>query len=81
MIGIGLELFFSWAVLYTPTMNNIMGTGPVTHDVYALACSGMFIIFGFDYLRKKIAQRIDTSRFMRSGGSTPGSNGASAQSY
>lgn len=61
LLGIGVELFFSWAVLYMPAMNNIMGTGPVKHEVYAVAFSGIFIIFGLDYLRKKIAQRIDFS--------------------
>jgi len=52
LLGIVLELFFSWAVLYWPAVGGIIGTGPVSGEIYAIAVSGIFVIFGLDYLRK-----------------------------
>jgi sodium/potassium-transporting ATPase subunit alpha len=56
LIGIGLEIFFSWAVLYLPIAGDIIGTGPVSPGVYAVAVSGIAVIFGLDYLRKRLVR-------------------------
>jgi len=55
LLGIVVQLVFSWAVLYFPPVSRVLGTGPVAGRVYFLACSGILLIFGTDYLRKKIA--------------------------
>ena len=55
LLGIIIQLVFSWAVLYFPPVSRVLGTGPVAGRVYFLACSGILLIFGTDYLRKKIA--------------------------
>ena len=37
MIGIAIQVVFSWAVLYWPPVQKVMGTGPVSLQVYGLA--------------------------------------------
>jgi len=54
LLGISLELFFSWAVLYWPVVSDVIGTGPVSLEVYAVALSGILVIFGLDCLRKRM---------------------------
>ena len=46
---------FSWAILYFPPLNTVLGTGPVAWQVYAIAWAGIPLIFGLDYARKRIA--------------------------
>ncbi len=55
LLGIIIQLVFSWAVLYFPPVSHVLGAGPVAVKVYFLACFGILLIFGTDYLRKKIA--------------------------
>ncbi|MDZ4818683.1 MAG: cation-transporting P-type ATPase, partial [Planctomycetota bacterium] len=55
LIGIGVEIAFSWAVLYWPPLQAILGTAPVAWQVYLLAWLGVPLIFGLDYLRKVLA--------------------------
>lgn len=52
--GIVFELVFSWAILYFPPLAKVLGTGPVDLGVYAVTWLGPFLIFGFDYLRKRV---------------------------
>jgi sodium/potassium-transporting ATPase subunit alpha len=56
--GIGLELVFSWAVLYAEPVREVLGTGPVAPALYAAAWLGIPLIFGLDYARKKVAAAI-----------------------
>ena len=55
--GVGLEIAFSWALLYWPPVQTLLGTGPVLIHVYGLAWLGPLLIFAVDYLRKRIAAR------------------------
>jgi sodium/potassium-transporting ATPase subunit alpha len=58
--GVVLEVAFSWALLYWPPVQTLLGTGPVPLHVYALAWLGPLLIFAVDYLRKRIATRVPT---------------------
>ena len=57
LLGIIIQVVFSWAVLYFPPVSRVLGTGPVAMHVYFLACLGILLIYGLDYFRKKIACR------------------------
>ena len=62
LAGIALELLFSWAVLYFEPLTRLLGTGPVETTVYALAWAGIPLIFGLDWLRKRVlARRLATA--------------------
>ena len=53
IIAILIQVVFSWATLYTPVMNRILGTQPVDPWVYGLAWLGVPLIWGMDHLRKR----------------------------
>jgi len=53
--AIVLQVFFSWAMLYWQPLATVLGTGPVDPSVYAFAWLGIPLIFGADYIRKRIA--------------------------
>jgi sodium/potassium-transporting ATPase subunit alpha len=55
--GVVLEVAFSWALLYWPPVQTVLGTGPLPLHVYALAWLGPVLIFTVDYLRKRIVHR------------------------
>lgn len=55
--GVTIEIVLSWAILYAPSINGILGTGPVDVQVYLVAWLGVPLIFGMDYARKMVAQR------------------------
>jgi sodium/potassium-transporting ATPase subunit alpha len=57
LLGFGLEIAFSYSVLYVPTVAQVLGTGPVAGWLYGLAWLGAPLIFGADYARKRIARR------------------------
>jgi sodium/potassium-transporting ATPase subunit alpha len=46
LIGVAIEIVFSWALLYWPPLCRLLGTGPVDIDIYALAWLGvpMFVV-------------------------------------
>lgn len=54
LLGIVVQIVFSWAILYFPPMQKVMGTGPVSLSVFAMAWFGIVLIFGSDYIRKRI---------------------------
>ncbi|MBU3980659.1 MAG: HAD-IC family P-type ATPase, partial [Proteobacteria bacterium] len=55
--GIIIQVVFSWAVLYFPPAQKVLATGPVSIEIYFLAWFGIPLIFGLDFIRKKVAQR------------------------
>ncbi|MBN1957914.1 MAG: cation-transporting P-type ATPase [Desulfuromonadales bacterium] len=54
IVGILIQVLFSWALLYSAPVQKILGTGPVEWTVYLVAWLGIPLIFGADYLRKRI---------------------------
>lgn len=56
--GVLFEIVFSYALLYIPAISSVLGTGPVPVEIYAIAWMGIPLIFGLDYIRKRIAWRI-----------------------
>lgn len=54
LLGFAIEIGFSWATLYFPPLGRVLGTGPVGLQIYAMAWLGVLLIFGADYLRKKL---------------------------
>jgi sodium/potassium-transporting ATPase subunit alpha len=54
LIGVALEVLFSWGALYFPPLCAVLGTGPVPLPMYAMAWLGAPLIFVADYLRKRI---------------------------
>ncbi|SHJ94544.1 sodium/potassium-transporting ATPase subunit alpha [Malonomonas rubra DSM 5091] len=54
LLGILIQVVFSWGLLYFPPLQKILGTAPVAWPVYLLAWCGIPLIFGADYLRKRI---------------------------
>jgi len=57
VIGVGIEIAFSWGALYFPPLCHVLGTGPVAASMYAMAWLGVPLIFSADYLRKKLVAR------------------------
>jgi len=55
--GILIQIIFSWATLYFPPLQKVLRTGPVDPAIYGLACLGIVIIFGIDYLRKYLVNQ------------------------
>ncbi len=58
--GIIIQVVFSWALLYLPPLQQVLGTGPVAWPVYLAAWCGVPMIFGADYLRKRLLKRGNT---------------------
>ena len=56
LLGILIQIAFSWGLLYFPPLQKILGTAPVAWPVYLLAWLGIPLIFGADYLRKQFWQ-------------------------
>ncbi len=52
LLGILIQIVFSWAVLYFPPAQRVLGTAPVPWSIYLLAWLGIPLIFGLDLLRK-----------------------------
>ncbi len=57
LAGILIQIVLSWALLYWPPLQRALSTGPVKPAVYGLACLGIVIIFGIDYLRKYLVNQ------------------------
>jgi sodium/potassium-transporting ATPase subunit alpha len=58
VVGIAIQVVFSWATLYTPFLNRVLGTRPVDAWIYAGAWLGVPLIFLCDWVRKRIAARL-----------------------
>jgi sodium/potassium-transporting ATPase subunit alpha len=58
LAGILIQVAFSWATLYMPFMNRVLGTQPVEAWIYALAWAGVPLIFLSDLGRKRLASRL-----------------------
>ena len=58
LLGFAIEIGFSWATLYFPPLGRVLGTGPVALQMYAMAWLGVPLIFGADYLRKKLVASV-----------------------
>jgi sodium/potassium-transporting ATPase subunit alpha len=54
LAGIVIQIIFSWALLYAPPLQTVLGTAAVSWRIYALAWLGIPLIFGLDYLRKRL---------------------------
>jgi len=61
LAGIVIQIVFSLALLYVPPVQKVLHTGPVPFSTYLLACTGIFLIYGADYLRKWIAIKIQAN--------------------
>jgi sodium/potassium-transporting ATPase subunit alpha len=57
LAGILIQVIFSWALLYLPPVQQVLGTGPVSPPIYLIAWLGIPLIFGADFLRKKLMVR------------------------
>jgi sodium/potassium-transporting ATPase subunit alpha len=57
-LGVAVEIAFSWAILYFPPMQTLLGTGPVAWHLYALAWLGIPLIFGLDLIRKQLVASV-----------------------
>jgi len=55
--GILVQIVFSWGLLYWPPLQRVLGAGPVPWRFYLLAWLGVPLIFGLDYLRKRLLVR------------------------
>jgi sodium/potassium-transporting ATPase subunit alpha len=57
MAGVAFEIVFSWAVLYFPPVQAVLGTAPVPYSMYALAWLGAPFLFCADLARKRRLRR------------------------
>ena len=57
LLGFGLEIACSYALLYVPEVASVLQTGPVEPWVYGLAALGAPLIFCADYVRKRLTCR------------------------
>jgi sodium/potassium-transporting ATPase subunit alpha len=57
LLGIAVEIFLSWAILYFPPVRQVLGTGPLGWQIYLLAWLGIPLIFTLDLLRKRAVMR------------------------
>ena len=67
LLGIIIQAVFSWATLYFKPLQNILNTGPVPPGIYCMAWLGIILIFGADYLRKRLVRVQQHSICARSG--------------
>ena len=58
LLGIVVEIGFSWAILYVVPLRKFLGTGPVAWHIYALSWLGIPLMFGCDWLRKQVLKRL-----------------------
>ena len=55
LLGVATEILFSWMILYAPSVQAFLQTGPVAWQIYAFAWLGIPLIFGLDSIRKRLA--------------------------
>jgi sodium/potassium-transporting ATPase subunit alpha len=61
LFSFAASAIFTWALLYFPPVQRVLGTGPVPLSLYFLAWLGIPLIFGLDYLRKRLCGRGDVA--------------------
>ena len=72
LAGILVQVVFSWAALYTPVLNRLLGTRPVEAWLYTCAWLGVPLILLADLARKRVALRLRRRRTAAAGaGSAP----------
>jgi sodium/potassium-transporting ATPase subunit alpha len=54
LLGIAVEIVGSWALLYWPPLQRLLGTGPVSCQSYALCWLGPRLLINLDTLRKRL---------------------------
>lgn len=59
MLGVAIEIAFSWSILHFPPVQRVLGTGPVGWQVYLFSWLGIPLIFGLDLIRKMVAARLE----------------------
>nr|WP_320014461.1 cation-transporting P-type ATPase [uncultured Desulfobacter sp.] len=64
LLGIVIQVVFSWATLYFPPLQKILNTGPVPVNIYFLSWFGIILIFGSDYLRKRYLENREKASFV-----------------
>jgi sodium/potassium-transporting ATPase subunit alpha len=57
LLGVAVEIVFSWAILYFRPVQELLGSGPVSWQIYALAWLGIPLLFVLDLVRKKFVER------------------------
>jgi sodium/potassium-transporting ATPase subunit alpha len=63
ILGIIIQIVFSWALLYFPPVQKVLATGPVAPGIYLLAWLGIPLIFGLDYLRKRAVLSLERKKY------------------
>ncbi len=72
LLGVATEILFSWMILYVPTVQAFLQTGPVSWQMYAAAWLGIPLMFGMDYVRKRWVGRRERRRPLGSLGQPTG---------
>jgi len=54
VLGMIIQVVFSWGLLYLPQLQKVLGTAPVPYALYLLAWLGIPLLFGLDWLRKQL---------------------------
>jgi sodium/potassium-transporting ATPase subunit alpha len=62
LVGVATEILFSWAVLYVPSVQAVLRTGPVAWQIYSIAWLGIPLIFALDYARKRLLGQWERQR-------------------
>jgi sodium/potassium-transporting ATPase subunit alpha len=64
LLGVAVEIGFSWAILHFQPAQEILGTGPVAWQWVALAGLGPVLLFVLDSARKKIMNALDRRKIV-----------------
>jgi sodium/potassium-transporting ATPase subunit alpha len=54
LVGVGIQIVFSWAALYFAPLADVLGTAPVDPELYALAWLGAPLVYLVDLARKRL---------------------------
>ncbi len=54
LLGIVVEMILATALLYWPSLQQVLGSGPVAVELFLLAWLGIPLLFGLDLLRKRL---------------------------
>ncbi len=65
LMGVALEIAFSWAILYFHPLQAFLGTGAVAWHIYALSWLGIPLLFLLDFARKKALTAYERGEVIR----------------